>query len=61
MAKSLLGSRREMKRSEMMKHPWLFSIIATILAFASGLRAAKHPDVLKEIAEIVAKHKVNIF
>ena len=44
----------------MMKHPWLFSILATILAFASGLRAAKHPDVLKEIAETVAKHKASV-
>ena len=43
-----------------MKHPLVFSILATILAFASSLRVAEHPDALKEIAEAVAKHKASV-
>ncbi len=44
----------------MMKQARLFSILATVLAFASGLRAAEHPDALKEIAETVTKHKASV-
>ena len=43
-----------------MKHLPLHSLLATILAFASGLRAAEHSDALKAIAEVMAKHKASV-